>query len=137
MKLYFAAGACSMAPHIVLREAAYTFDLESVDLAKKQTASGEDYTRINPKRLCACPQARQWGGPDRGGGCTPVPRRSEARVWVSTQNGDDGALPLDGMVELRVLGDPQAVRPTFQPQDHGGMESTSVRSARSAVRLSD
>jgi glutathione S-transferase len=49
MKLYFAAGACSMAPHIVLREAAYTFDLESVDLAKKQTASGEDYTRINPK----------------------------------------------------------------------------------------
>ena len=49
MKLYFAAGACSMAPHIVLREGAYTFDLESVDLAKKQTASGEDYTRINPK----------------------------------------------------------------------------------------
>ncbi|MGH8628911.1 MAG: glutathione transferase GstA [Gammaproteobacteria bacterium] len=49
MKLYFAAGACSMAPHIVLREAAYTFDLESVDLATKQTASGEDYTRINPK----------------------------------------------------------------------------------------
>jgi len=49
MKLYFAAGACSMAPHIVLREAAYTFDLEGVDLAKKQTASGEDYTRINPK----------------------------------------------------------------------------------------
>lgn len=49
MKLYFAAGACSMAPHIMLREAAYTFDLESVDLAKKQTASGEGYTGINPK----------------------------------------------------------------------------------------
>lgn len=49
MKLYFAAGACSMAPHIVLREASYTFDLESVDLVTKQTASGEDYTRINPK----------------------------------------------------------------------------------------
>ena len=49
MKLYFAAGACSMAPHIVLREADYAFDLESVDLTKKQTASGEDYTRINPK----------------------------------------------------------------------------------------
>jgi glutathione S-transferase len=49
MKLYFAAGACSMAPHIVLHEAGYTFDLEGVDLATKQTASGEDYTRINPK----------------------------------------------------------------------------------------
>jgi len=28
MKLYFAARACAMAPHIVLREAAYGFDLE-------------------------------------------------------------------------------------------------------------
>jgi glutathione S-transferase len=49
MKLYFAPGACSLATHIVLREAGYTFDLEKVDLAKKQTASGEDYTQINPK----------------------------------------------------------------------------------------
>jgi glutathione S-transferase len=49
MKLYFAPGACSMAPHIVLREAAYHFDLEKVDLAKKQTESGESYMSINPK----------------------------------------------------------------------------------------
>lgn len=49
MKLYFAPGACSMAPHIVLREAVYRFDLEKVDLAKKQTESGENYMDINPK----------------------------------------------------------------------------------------
>jgi glutathione S-transferase len=41
MKLYFAPGACSLAPHIVLREAGYTSDLEKVALAKKQTASGK------------------------------------------------------------------------------------------------
>src|SRR5262245_62082849 len=49
MKLYFTPGACSMAPHIVLREAGYTFDLEKVDLGTKRTASGDEYTRVNPK----------------------------------------------------------------------------------------
>jgi glutathione S-transferase len=49
MKLYFTPGACSMAPHIVLREAGITFDLEKVHLATKQTAHGEDYAKINPK----------------------------------------------------------------------------------------
>src|SRR5262245_38252845 len=31
MKLYYAPGACSMAPHIVAREAGHTFDLERVE----------------------------------------------------------------------------------------------------------
>lgn len=49
MKLYYTPGACSLAPHIALRETGATFHLEQVDLAKKQTAGGEDFTRINPK----------------------------------------------------------------------------------------
>lgn len=49
MKLYFAPGACSLAPHIALREAALEFDLEQVDLRAKQTKSGADYRAINPK----------------------------------------------------------------------------------------
>jgi glutathione S-transferase len=49
MKLYFSPGACSMAPHIVLREAGLRFDLDKVDLGKKQTANGEDYAKVNPK----------------------------------------------------------------------------------------
>lgn len=49
MKLYYYPGACSLAPHIVLREAKYKFDLDRVDLAAKRTEGGEDYLAVNPK----------------------------------------------------------------------------------------
>src|SRR5262249_45373050 len=49
MKLYFAPGACSLSPHIVLREAGLAFDLEQVDLASKKTKAGADFFKINPK----------------------------------------------------------------------------------------
>lgn len=49
MKLYYSPGACSLAPHIVLREGKFKFDIEKVDLATRKTESGEDYLAINPK----------------------------------------------------------------------------------------
>ena len=49
MKLYFTPGACSMAPHIALREAGLAYELQKVDLSKHQTDTGEDYYKINPK----------------------------------------------------------------------------------------
>lgn len=49
MKLYYKPGACSLAPHIVLSEAGFAYDLEVVDLKEKKTASGADYLKINPR----------------------------------------------------------------------------------------
>jgi glutathione S-transferase len=49
MKLFFSPGACSLAPHIVLREAALPFTLERVDTAKHLTEHGADYYTVNPK----------------------------------------------------------------------------------------
>src|SRR3954471_13003612 len=49
MKLYFAPGACSLSPHIVLREAGQKFDLVQVDLREKKTKDGSDFTGINSK----------------------------------------------------------------------------------------
>ncbi|MGH8013252.1 MAG: glutathione transferase GstA [Candidatus Binataceae bacterium] len=49
MKLYFSPGACSLSPHIVLREAGIDAALEQVDLKSKKTKAGADFTAINPK----------------------------------------------------------------------------------------
>ncbi len=49
MKLYFSPGACSLSPHIVLREAGLDFTTEQVDLRTKQAAGGSDYRQVNPK----------------------------------------------------------------------------------------
>ena len=49
MKLYYAPGACSLSPHIVLLEAGITAELEKVDLRAKKTETGADFTSINSK----------------------------------------------------------------------------------------
>ena len=49
MKLYFSPGACSLSPHIVLREAGIEADLEQVDLKTKKTKSGADFSAVNSK----------------------------------------------------------------------------------------
>jgi len=49
MKLYYSPGACSLSPHIVLREGGFKFDMEQVDLKEKKTKSGADFTGVNPK----------------------------------------------------------------------------------------
>lgn len=49
MKLYFAPAACSLAPHIVLREAGMTFDLAKIDTGRHVTADGGDFYAVNAK----------------------------------------------------------------------------------------
>ena len=49
MKLFYFPGACSLSPHIVLREVGAKFDLVKVDLATKKTDAGQDFLQINPR----------------------------------------------------------------------------------------
>ena len=49
MKLYYSPGACSLAPHIVAREAGLPVTLEKVNLADRTTETGANFATINPK----------------------------------------------------------------------------------------
>jgi glutathione S-transferase len=48
MKLYYSPGACSLAPHIALREAGAEFELVRVSVFEKAHQAA-DYLRVNPR----------------------------------------------------------------------------------------
>lgn len=49
MKLYYSNGACSLSPHIVLRESGLPFDLVRASTKTHALDDGSDYYAINPK----------------------------------------------------------------------------------------
>ena len=94
MKLYFASNACSLSPHIALRESGLPFQLERVDLKTKRTASGEDFLTLNPK------------------GYVPALRLDDGQIltegavivqWIADQRPETGLMPPAGtMARYRV-----------------------------------
>ena len=87
MKLYYSPGACSLAPHIVLRETGSRFALERVDLPTHKLADGTDYYTINPKG--AVPLLQLEGGE----------RLTEGSVicqYIAEKAGDTQLLPAAG-----------------------------------------
>ena len=49
MKLFYAPGACSLSPHIALREAGISFDLQKVNTKTHELDGGGDFMAINSK----------------------------------------------------------------------------------------
>ena len=89
MKLYYAPGACSLSPHIVLREAERGFDLERVDLKTHRTASGVDYLTINPKGYVP---ALQLDGP----GSSILTEGPAIVQYIADQKPESGLAPANG-----------------------------------------
>ncbi|QXL85547.1 glutathione transferase GstA [Comamonas sp. NLF-1-9] len=48
MKLYYSAGACSLAPHIVLEESGLKYEAISAPTKTKVLPDGSDYRKVNP-----------------------------------------------------------------------------------------
>ncbi len=48
MKLYYSAGACSLAPHIALEESGLAYEAISAPTKTKVLPDGSDYRKVNP-----------------------------------------------------------------------------------------
>lgn len=90
MKLYFSPGACSLSPHIALREAGLDFELEQVDLRAKQTKSGADFRKVNPKGMVPVLQL------DSGDTLTEGPAIVQ---YIGDQKPASGIVPACGTIE--------------------------------------
>ena len=90
MKLYFAPGACSLSPHIVMREAGAQYDLEQVNNQEKKTKSGTDYWTINAKGQVPVLEF------DNGERLTEGPVIVQ---WIADQNPASGLVPPAGKLE--------------------------------------
>jgi glutathione S-transferase len=94
LKLYYAPGACSLAPHIALCEAGLAYEIEQVDLAAKRTASGDDFNAVNPKGYV--PALRLDDG-------QVLTEASAVLQYIADQAPAAGLLPQGGMARYRTL----------------------------------
>jgi glutathione S-transferase len=90
MKLYYSPGACSLSPHIALREAGLPVELVKVDLAAKKLADGADYYAINPKGYVPAVQLPS------GEVLTEGPAIVQ---YIADQNADSRLAPKNGTLE--------------------------------------
>ncbi|MDN6860518.1 glutathione transferase GstA [Pseudomonas sp. CAN2814] len=109
MKLYFAPNACSLAPHIVLRELGLPFELVRVNNQSKRTADGRDFLQVNPKGYVAALQLEDG---------TVLTEGAAILQYLADQNPDAGLAPANGTVARSQL---QAQLNFIGSELHAGM----------------
>ncbi|HEX8443301.1 MAG TPA: glutathione transferase GstA [Allosphingosinicella sp.] len=94
MKLYYAPGACSQAPHIALRETGAEITLVKVDLAAKKTEDGADYRAINSKG--AVPALKLADG-------SVLTENAAILQYIADEHSGGELIPLSGIRRYRLL----------------------------------
>ena len=136
MKLYYSPGACSLAPHIVLREAGFDFDLDRVAFPAKTTQNGQDFVAINQKG--AVPTLWLDDG-------EVITEAAVILQYLADQApakgllppaGNEGALPRAGVAQLYRDRTAQGLRAAVEARHAEGLQGGGEREPRQAVRLS-
>lgn len=95
MKLYYAPGACSLASHIVAREAGLDITLDKISFAPKRTTEdGRDFYAINPQG--AVPTLELDGG-------EVLTENAVVMQYLAAQAPGAGLAPESGMAHWRLL----------------------------------
>ncbi|WP_324260490.1 glutathione transferase GstA [Altererythrobacter sp. H2] len=90
MQLFISPGACSLAPHIALREAGAVFEAVKVDLATRKTEAGDDFLAVNPSGKVPALTL------DNGQSLTENPA---ILLYIADQNPKVGLAPAEGSFE--------------------------------------
>jgi glutathione S-transferase len=124
MKLYYAPGACSLSPHIVLLEAGLPFTLDKIDFKTKKTSAGGDYLAVNSKGAVPALQL------DDGRVLTEGPAINQ---YLADQKPDSGLVPRPGTFEryqqMEILNYitsevHKGFAPLFNPESSAEMKTT-------------
>jgi glutathione S-transferase len=94
MKLFYSPGACSLSPHILLREAGLSFTPVRVDLKTHKTEDGADFYAISAKGYVPALQV------DDGSMLT---EGVAIDLWIADQVPAAGLAPRDGMDRYRMI----------------------------------
>jgi glutathione S-transferase len=129
-KLYFAPGACSLAPHIVLRETGANFTLAKVDTGTHRLADGSDYYAISPKGQVPVLEL------DDGTRLTEGPVVSQ---FIADRAGALALMPASGsLARYRVMEWQNYItselHKSFTPLFHGGMDATAKKTLAGILR---
>jgi len=95
MKLYYSPGACSLAPHVVIREAGLHVNLDKVTFGEERTTeTGHDFYGINPQGSVPALEL------DDGSVLT---ESAAVLQYLAAQAPAAGLAPLEGMAHWRLL----------------------------------
>src|ERR1700690_3773053 len=134
MKLYYAPGACSLSPHIVLLEAGAKFKLAKVEFPSKKTSDGEDLLAVNPKG--AVPTLRLDDGDVLTEGAVIV-------QYIADQAGDTALAPAAGTKECLKVQEwlnyiaselHKGFSPLFNPATRRSVQDNALRVASCTLR---